>query len=174
MEQTGLVQVYTGRGKGKTTAAFGLALREWGHGGRVCIVQFMKKGEEYGEVLAVRRLEGIDLHQFGRKGFIAKGRQTEEDELLAKEALEFSREALSSGKYDLVVMDEACVALDFQLISLREVLSVVRSRSKGTEVVLTGVNAPVGLIEAADLVTEMRLVKHPYEAGLLARKGIEY
>lgn len=174
MEQPGLVHVYTGNGKGKTTAAFVLAIRTWGHGGRACIVQFMKRGESYGEVKAVRRLHGIVLRQFGREGFVIKGNHSLEDVELARKALAFSAEALSSGEYDLVVMDEVCVALDFGLIEISEVLEAIDVRSQRTEVVLTGINAPKELIERADLVTEMRMMKHPYESGVSAREMIEY
>ncbi|MDD1767660.1 MAG: cob(I)yrinic acid a,c-diamide adenosyltransferase [Methanomassiliicoccales archaeon] len=174
MSQSGLVHVYTGNGKGKTTAAFGLALRTWGHGGQACLVQFMKCGEEYGEVKAVKRLPGIVLRQFGRPGFVIKGKHSQEDVELARQALAFSAEALTSGKYDLVVMDEVCVALDFGLLEVSEVIKAVDSRSEKTEVVLTGINAPKELIEKADLVTEMRMIKHPYESGIIAREMIEY
>ena len=174
MEQPGLVHVYTGNGKGKTTAAFGLALRAWGHGGRACIVQFMKCGENYGEVKAVRRLPGIVLRQFGKEGFMIKGKHSQEDIELARKALAFSAEVLSSGEYDLVVMDEVCVALDFGLLQISDVAKAIESRSRRTEVVLTGVNAPKELIERADLVTEMKMIKHPYESGVSAREMIEY
>ncbi len=174
MGDRGLVLVYTGDGKGKTTAAFGLALRSWGRGRRVCIVQFMKCGEKYGEVRAVRGLAGIELHQFGRKGYVTKGKHKPEDVEMAKEALLFSGKALSSGEFDLVILDEACVAVDFGLIGLPELLSAIDARSPGTDVVVTGRNAPEALIAVADLVTEMRSVKHPYDTGKKARIGIEY
>jgi cob(I)alamin adenosyltransferase len=174
LDRPGLVHVYTGNGKGKTTAAFGLAIRTWGHGGRACIVQFMKCGENYGEVKAVKRLPGIVLRQFGREGFVIKGKHSQEDMELARKALAFSADALCSGEYDLVVMDEVCVALDFGLVEISEVLKAIDSRSQRTEVVLTGINAPKEIIERADLVTEMRMVKHPYESGIRAREMIEY
>jgi cob(I)alamin adenosyltransferase len=174
LDRPGLVHVYTGNGKGKTTAAFGLAIRTWGHGGRACIVQFMKISENCGEVKAVKRLPGIVLRQFGREGFVIKGKHSQEDMELARKALAFSADALYSGEYDLVVMDEVCVALDFGLVEISEVLKAIDSRSQRTEVVLTGINAPKEIIERADLVTEMRMVKHPYESGIRAREMIEY
>jgi cob(I)alamin adenosyltransferase len=134
----------------------------------------MKCGENYGEVKAVRRLPGIVLRQFGREGFMIKGKHSQEDIELARKALAFSAEVLSSGKYDLVVMDEVCVALDFGLLPISAVVEAIDSRSQRTEVVLTGVNAPKELIERADLVTEMRMIKHPYESGISAREMIEY
>jgi cob(I)alamin adenosyltransferase len=173
MAELGLMHVYTGEGKGKTTAAFGLALRAWGRGLRVCVIQFMKCGEDYGEVVAARRLKGLDLFQFGSGKWVDKERHTPEDELLAKSGLAKAKEALTGGKYDVVILDEANVATDFGLLSPAEVLGVVRSRSK-VEVVLTGRYAPEEFIQEADLVTEMKVLKHPYDSGVGARPGVEY
>jgi cob(I)alamin adenosyltransferase len=173
MADLGLMHVYTGPGKGKTTAALGLALRAWGRGLRVCIIQFMKSGEDYGEVVAIRRLKGIDLHQFGSGEFVEMGKHSPEDLRLAGLGLEKAKEALSSGRYDMVIMDEANVAAHFGLLDPGRVLDVVRSRGK-VEVVLTGRNAPAAFLQEADLVTEMSVVKHPYDSGLGARPGVEY
>lgn len=173
MSELGLLQVYTGHGKGKTTAALGLTLRAWGRGLRVCIIQFMKVGEDYGEIMAVRKLEGVDLFQFGRDALIYKGEHTPEDVRLAREGLEKARQALA-GNYDIVILDEINVTVDFGLLAAEEVLKVVRSRAKNVEVVMTGRNAPAVFIEEADLVTEMTCVKHPYESGVMARPGVEY
>lgn len=174
MSGLGLVQVYTGGGKGKTTAALGLALRAWGRGLRICIIQFMKHGDDYGEVVALRKLGAIEISQFGRDKLIHKGRHTKEDERLAHEGLEKAREALASGRYDLVIMDEINVVVDFGILQADEVLEVVRARAGEVEVVLTGRNAPEEIIHEADLVTEMVMRKHPYDRGVMARKGIEY
>lgn len=173
MADLGLMHVYTGDGKGKTTAAFGLALRAWGRGLRVCIVQFMKSGEDYGEVVAARRLKGLDLFQFGSGQWVSKGRHSPQDERLAKQGLRKAREALASGDYDLVILDEVNVAADFGLLSAEEVLKAVRSRGK-VEVVLTGRYAPEAFVREADLVTEMRMLKHPYDSGVDARPGVEF
>ncbi|MCU0862080.1 MAG: cob(I)yrinic acid a,c-diamide adenosyltransferase [Methanomassiliicoccales archaeon] len=173
MSSLGLVQVYTGEGKGKSTAAFGLALRAWGRGLRVCIIQFLKLGEDYGEVQAVRRLAGIDLMQFGGEHFVRKGRHRKEDAERARAGLEKAKEALTSGRFDLVILDEVNVAVDFGLLGPEEVLEAVRSRGE-VEVVLTGRNAPQAFLDEADLVTEMRMVKHPYDQGVEARPGIEF
>jgi cob(I)alamin adenosyltransferase len=170
----GLIQVYTGNGKGKTTAALGLALRAWGRGLRVCVIQFMKVGEEYGEISALRRLSGIDLFQYGRNKLIIKGKHTKEDVRLAKEGLSRAREALSGRDYDVVILDEVNVVAHFGIVTAEEVIEVVRARAPGVEVIMTGRNAPQSFIDEADLVTEMRMVKHPYEAGVLARAGIEF
>ncbi|HUL38907.1 MAG TPA: cob(I)yrinic acid a,c-diamide adenosyltransferase [Methanomassiliicoccales archaeon] len=173
MAGLGLMHVYTGEGKGKTTAAFGLALRAWGRGLRVCIIQFMKHGETYGEIRAVRKLKGIDLFQYGTGKWVGKDKHTREDEALAREALAKAQEALTSGEYDVVVLDEVNVATDFGLLKAEDVLGVVRLRNK-VEVVLTGRYAPKEFLDEADLVTEMRAVKHPYDSGVGARPGVEY
>lgn len=169
----GLLQVYTGEGKGKTTAALGLALRAWGHGLRVGVVQFMKRGEDYGEVLALRRM-GIEVFQFGSGKLIAKGKHCQDDLDCAKRALDLSRSLLRSGEFDLLILDEVNVALYFGLIDIGEVLGALRQRDSGVEVVCTGRNAPEELKREADLVTVMTVEKHPYDEGLEARKGIEY
>lgn len=170
----GLVQVYTGKGKGKTTAALGLALRAWGRGLRVVVIQFMKVGEEYGEIAAIRKLPGIDLFQFGRDKLIVKGKHTEEDVRLAKKGLRKAKQALTGKKYDVVILDEVNVVTYFGMVTAEEVMEVVRSRAPEVEVIMTGRNAPKLFIDEADLVTEMRMVKHPYESGVVARAGIEY
>jgi cob(I)alamin adenosyltransferase len=174
MSELGLMQVYTGEGKGKTTAALGLALRAWGHGLRVCIIQFMKKGEEYGEVEALRRLDGIELYQFGVDRLIFKGEHCQEDVELAERGLQMAQDALCSNDYDLVILDEINVVMDFGILPVDKVLSTVRGRDPGVEVVLTGRNAPEAVIKEADLVTIMKMEKHPYESGVVARKGVEF
>ncbi len=169
----GLLHVYTGEGKGKTTAALGLALRAWGHGLRVCVIQFMKRGEDYGEVMALRRL-GVELFQFGSGKLVVKGRHGQEDLDCASRALELSRSILASGEFDVVVLDEVNMAIFFDLVECRKVLEALRSRAPGVEVVCTGRNATDELRREADLVTVMTVEKHPYDEGLNARKGIEY
>ena len=165
--------MYTGKGKGKTTAALGLALRAWGRGLRVCVVQFMKQGEDYGEIKALRAMD-IDLFQFGRGVLLFEKGVTAEDKRLGRAALEKAKEAMTSGKYDIVVLDEANVAAYYGVVAAKEVVEAIRARGKEVEVVLTGRNAPQEFIEEADLVTEMVMRKHPYEKGLEARMGIEY
>lgn len=173
-EGLGLVQVYTGDGKGKTTAALGLALRAAGHGLRTYVGQFMK-GQKYGELEAVNRLKPlITIEQFGQPGFVHVQQATPEDVALAHAGLERVRQALHSGEYDLVVMDEINVALFFELLTVDEVLSIIENRPPGVELVLTGRRVPDEIIAHADLVTEMREVKHPYHKGIKSRRGIEY
>ncbi len=173
-EQLGLLQVYTGDGKGKTTAALGLAMRAWGRGLKVCMIQFMKKGEDYGEILALRKMEGIDLYQFGSDRLVTNTSVLPEDIAMAHRALALAEYAMTSGEYDVIILDEINVALFFGLISPSEVLSSLRKRRKEVEVVLTGRNAPPEIIEEADLVTRMVAEKHPYDKGVIARAGIEF
>lgn len=172
--EQGLVQVYTGDAKGKSTAAFGLALRAAGHGFKVVIIQFMKT-PDYGEHRSFQRLAPeIEVKTFGRKGFIHRGGARPEDYEQAAAALTCAGKIMHSGEVDILILDEINNALYFGLLKEEEVLDFLRQRPAGVEVVLTGRNAPAGIIAVADLVTEMRQVKHPYEKGIKARKGIEY
>lgn len=173
-EPPGLIQLYTGDGKGKTTAALGLALRAAGHGLRTYIGQFMK-GQSYGELEAARRLSPeLTIEQYGLPSFVHVNQATAEDVRLAQEGLERARAAMHSGCYHIVVLDEVCVALHFKLLTLEQVLAFLDEKPPQVELVLTGRRAPPGLIERADLVTEMREVKHPYARGVPARRGIEH
>ena len=169
----GLVQIYTGDGKGKTTAALGLSLRAAGRGLKVFIAQFVK-GMYYGELKAIERFAPqITLKQYGRKCFI-EDEPTEEDVRLAREGWREVREVLKKEEYDLLILDELGIALHYRLISLEEVRELIRDKPGSVELVLTGRKIPQALYEQADLVTEMREVKHYYGAGVQARKGIEY
>jgi cob(I)alamin adenosyltransferase len=170
----GLIQVYTGDGKGKTTAALGLALRAAGHGLHTYFGQFMK-GQQYGELEAARLLAPyLTIAQYGRPTFVHVHEATPEDVRMAHEGLYSARAAMRSGRYAIVVLDEVCVALHFGLLTLDEVLAFVDEKPDGVELVLTGRRAPEALLARADLVTEMREVKHPYAQGIQARRGIEY
>jgi len=182
----GRVQVYTGNGKGKTTAALGTALRAVGHGLRVCVVQFLKKGWESGERSAAKRLAPeLEIRAFGAAQWGDRSKASagapwwelppsEEDRSQAREAMEFARSAVAGGKWDIVVVDEVFGALARGLISLDDVLGLIRTRPARVELILTGREAPPEVVEAADLVTEMAEVKHPFRRGVKARKGIEY
>mgnify|MGYP006278522487 CR=1 FL=1 len=168
----GCLQVYTGDGKGKTTAALGLALRAAGAGMHVYIAQFMK-GRDYSELHALRRLSpGIEVRRFGLRHFLV-GVPTEEDRAVARSGLEAAREVLVAGNHDLVILDEANVAVDMGLFAVDDLLAVVDARPCAVELVVTGRKAHPRLIERADLVTEMREIKHYYRCGLPARTGIE-
>jgi len=172
--ERGLTQVYTGDGKGKTSAAFGLALRAVGRGLRVFVIQFIKGGFDYGELHVVGGLPRFDLVSYGRGQFIDRESPDEVDIAQARRALEHAREILGEGRHDVVILDEVTVAITFGLISVEDVLSLIRKKPGNVELVLTGRGAPDEIIEAADLVTEMREIKHPFNAGIKARKGIEY
>lgn len=168
----GYIQVYTGDGKGKTTAALGLAVRAAGHGMRTFIGQFMK-GQDYGELAALRDHPLITIEQFGKPSFIHVCRATPEDIALAQRGLERAHEVLTGGEYDIVVLDEIDVAVFFELISEDDVLTLIEARPPHVELIITGRRAPQAVIDRADLVTEMREVKHYYQQGVIARKGIE-
>lgn len=172
--EKGLVQVYTGNGKGKTSAAFGLALRAAGNGLKVYIIQFIKGGFEYGELYVVDKIPNLTLKAFGRGKFVMAKPPEQEDVRLADEALQHAKKIVKSGKYDVVILDEVAVALDLKLICLKDVLELIRSKPEHVELVLTGRNAPQEIVEVADLVTEMKEVKHPFSKGFPARKGIEH
>ena len=168
----GLVQIYTGDGKGKTTAALGLALRAAGWGYRTFIGQFMK-GVDYGELRSVQLLAPyVTIEQFGRPSFVHE--PAPEDRALAHKGLQRIGEVMASGAYQIVIMDEICVALHFRLVTVAEVLDLMAGRPAQVELVLTGRRAPQELVERADLVTEMVAVKHPYERGIPARRGVEF
>lgn len=171
-ERLGLVHIYTGNGKGKTTAAFGLAVRMLGSGGKVAIVQFMKAPKAYGEQKKIEEC-GALIESFGLPKFV-HGKPSEEDIEAAKRALARARELASSGEWDLVILDEVCVALGFNMLDTEEVRELIKSKAPHTELVLTGRYCPEELFELADYVTEMREIKHPYQRGVIARRGVEY
>lgn len=168
----GYVHVYTGNGKGKTTAALGLALRAVGAGYSVFIGQFIKS-ERYSEVEVLERLiPEVDCRQFGR-GCWLRGEPSQQDVDLVQQAMKTVREIFLLERYRVVVLDELVTALYFKLVDLSQVLDLLAAKPANVELVLTGRYAPEALIAAADLVTEMRELKHYYEQGVLARKGIE-
>ncbi|MGQ9476980.1 MAG: cob(I)yrinic acid a,c-diamide adenosyltransferase [Candidatus Bipolaricaulia bacterium] len=204
-DELGLLSLYWGDGKGKTTAALGLALRALGHGFRVHLIQFFKGGSksgfqredpvarggamsdgvgrqearlrdpcEYGELIALRRFENFSFEQFGVSDWII-GEPTPEQKELGRRALAASKEAISSGGYDLVILDEILYAVSLRVLSVDDILGLLEQKAPKTEVVLTGSHQRLPELEAlADLVTEFRKIKHPYDRGIKARKGIEY
>ena len=170
----GLVQVYTGDGKGKSTAALGLCFRAAGHGFKSYIIQFMKGQIVYGELEAVKKMEPIiTIVQMGRPEFVNKKDPDPVDVGMAREAFAHARQIVAAGDHDIVVLDEVNVAMDFGLVSVDEVLDLIRTKPPFVELVLTGRFCPEKVIEAADLVTEMKLVKHYYDHGVGSRNGIE-
>lgn len=172
-EQLGLVHVYTGNGKGKTTAALGLALRAMGNGLNVAMVQFMKCDQYYGEYQISKDLPRLTLLPMGRDCLIHEDKVSQADIDAAEAALAKSRELLGSGQYDLVILDEVNVSIKFGLVKVEDVVRMLKERPPRVEVVLTGRYAPPEIVELADLVTEMRCLKHPYTKGVPARAGIE-
>ena len=170
----GFIQVYTGKGKGKTTAAFGLALRAAGAGMKVFIAQFAK-GREYSELKSIRKFEDlITVRQYGRESFMRKKNGPEqEDIILAAGGLKEVMAILKSGEYQLVILDEANIAVHLKLFSVRELIKIMDEKPDHVELVITGRNADPAVIERADLVTEMLAVKHYYDKGIQARTGIE-
>jgi cob(I)alamin adenosyltransferase len=171
----GLVQIFTGDGKGKTTAALGTVLRAAGHGLKVFVIFFVKGDYPYGEYSTLSRLPNVKTASFGLRQFIRKESGANPEEIAqAQAALSAAREAITSGNYDLVVLDEINVALYFELIKPEEVLQLIKDKPPHVELILTGRKADSQLIEVADLVTEMVKIKHPFDKGIKARKGIEF
>jgi cob(I)alamin adenosyltransferase len=174
-EVSGLVIVFTGNGKGKTTAAMGMALRAWGQGLKILMLQFIKGGNRYGELKAAENLPGFEIVPMG-EGFV---RDAPDDKMAghrqaAREAVSRAREEIASGGWDMIILDEINYALGFGLISEEEVLELIDIKPPVLHLVLTGRGAADKVIEKADLVTEMREVKHPYAKGIKAQKGVEF
>ncbi len=177
----GLVQVYWGNGKGKTTASLGLALRALGRGAKVHLVQFMKGGiegnkdfEEYGELNGLKKFRNFSFRRFGAKKWVV-GKPGPEHLQQGKEALDYSKKIASSGDYDLAIVDEILYAVQLGVVSEDDVLSLIDAKAKGTELVLTGSHKPLEKIFArADLVTEMKKHRHPFDNGVQARLGVEF
>jgi cob(I)alamin adenosyltransferase len=166
-----MIQVYTGNGKGKTTAALGLALRASGAGLNVYIGQFAK-GNSCSEHVALKKIKNIKLEQFGKEGFIL-GKAQEMDLEFSRQGMERVKKIIACRNYQVVILDEINIALKLKLVSLKDVLDLVKSTPKNIELILTGRYAPAQLIKVADLVSQIREIKHYYRCGLKARKGIE-
>lgn len=171
-EGKGFIQLYTGNGKGKTTAAIGLAVRAVGAGKKVFIGQFVK-GMHYAELDSLKRFPEIVLRQYGLDCFI-KNEPTQRDIDVARNGLKEVSSIIEDGYFDMVILDELCIALYYNLFEIEKVIAILKSKPKLMEIVLTGRYAPNELIEIADLVTEMKEVKHYYNNGIQARKGFEY
>lgn len=170
----GLIQVFTGNGKGKTSAALGSILRAAGHNLKVFIVFFMKGKYPYGEFSSLPRLPNVEVASFGLRCLVDPNNINPEEIDQAELALKTARQAMLSGKYDMVVLDEVNVAVYFKLIRPDDVIQLIEEKPPGVELILTGRYAEISVIERADLVTEMVKIKHPYDRGVKARKGIEY
>jgi len=180
--ERGLVQLFFGNGKGKTTAAIGGAIRMLGHGGRVLMVQMLKGegGEEgewfpYGELRAIERLDNFKVRQMGLPGFMSEGdKPTPAHRKIARDAIDYSRNEAASNDWDMVIVDEITEALHFDLITIEDIFDLISAKNHETELVLTGRFAPLQLIEKVDLATELIKIKHPYKKGVDARRGIEF
>lgn len=192
--EKGLIQVYTGDGKGKTTASLGLALRAAGHELQVYIIQFMKGVSYSGELLSIPRLAPyIKIKSFGRgcaraagirggfahctgcgQCFVMPGKVSDEDRETARMAFELAKEVIMSDEYDLIILDEIINAVHYDLVSVEQIKELAAKKPELVEIVMTGRNVPDEIVEIADLVTEMKMIKHPYEQGIKSRWGIEY
>ncbi|MDD5255187.1 MAG: cob(I)yrinic acid a,c-diamide adenosyltransferase [Candidatus Omnitrophica bacterium] len=167
-----MIQVYTGNGKGKTTAALGLALRAAGRGLRVHIIQFLKKGC-YGETIALKKFKNVTLRQFGSGSFVS-GKASSLDKKRATDGLRDARRALLSGEYQVIILDEVNAALSCGALCAQELCALLEEAPSGIELILTGRNAPSALLRKADLITVMQASKHYYRKGVKGRKGIEF
>ena len=177
MGKDGLVIVYSGNGKGKTTAALGMALRAVGHNYKICMIQFIKGSWHYGEIVSSRRLEPeFELIAIG-KGFVGildDKHSKEEHKKIANEAIKISKEKIQSGKYNIIILDEVNYAINLGLIDVNVVLDLIKLKPPELNLVLTGNHVKTKIIEVADLVTEMKQVKHPFQLGIKAKKGIDF
>ena len=169
-----MLEVYTGDGKGKTTAALGLALRATGHGWNVLVIQFMKGSPDYGEIVAAKGVKGLTVVQTGLPTFVEKGNPGPEDLAEAQRGLTLAREALASNKYRMVILDEINVAVDYCLVRLDDALALIDACPETVELVFTGRGAKPAVIDRADLVSEVKEVKHPYQKGIVNRVGIDH
>ena len=177
MGKDGLVIVYTGKGKGKTTAALGIALRAVGHNYKICMIQFIKGSWHYGEMTSSKRLEPeFELTAIGKGfvGIIDDKTSIEKHKKIAGEALRISRKKIRSENYDVVILDEINYAVNLGLVKLEDVLDIIKIKPPHVNLILTGNYAKKEIIEAADLVTEMKEIKHPFKAGIKAKKGIDF
>jgi cob(I)alamin adenosyltransferase len=169
----GYIHIYTGNGKGKTTAAFGLAMRATGASKKVFIAQFVK-GKMYSEIKTVQQhLPSIEIKQYGLGCFIEKD-PTPEDISAARNGLEECTRILTSNKYDMIILDEVFIAIFFRLFSVDDLITLIQNKPSQLELIMTGRYAPLEIIDLADLVTEMKEIKHYYNKGIEAREGIEY
>lgn len=175
-DRQGLIMVHTGNGKGKTTAALGLGLRAWGQGFRVLVVQFIKGGWRYGELAAIEKLAPDFVIQQLGEGFVKGSSEDKmaEHRAAAQNALTQAREAVKAGNWDMIILDEINYAVKYNLITAKEVLDFLQDKPPALHLVLTGRDAEAEVIAKADLVTEMKEVKHPYQKGIKAQKGIEF
>jgi cob(I)alamin adenosyltransferase len=171
--EKGFVHIYTGNGKGKTTAAIGLGIRATGEGLKVYMIQFMK-GRRYSEIDALKNMKNFTVIQFGRDEFVSKKNPEQIDIDLARKGFEHAKEIIKNGEHDLIILDEINVAVDFKLIPLKDVLKLMDEKPEKVELVLTGRYSHPDMVKQADLVSEILEIKHPYQNGIQSRKGIDW
>ncbi|MCX8014733.1 MAG: cob(I)yrinic acid a,c-diamide adenosyltransferase [candidate division WOR-3 bacterium] len=166
--------MYTGNGKGKTTAAIGQAIRALGHNYKVLMIQFMKGDPNYGEIKTIKKIKNFKVIQSGLPTFVEKGNPSKQDIKLAEKGFALAKKAIKEKKYQMIILDEINVAIDYGLVKLPDVIELVKTCPKQIELILTGRYAPKELIDLADLVSEIKEIKHPYQKGFVSRKGIDY
>jgi cob(I)alamin adenosyltransferase len=173
----GYVHLITGEGPGKTTSALGISLRCLGHGMRICIVQFLKGKNDnasFGEIKSLKHFKNLLIKQFGRGSFLQRNKVNPSDIDMVNKGLKFALDKMMSKEYDLIILDEVNVALDYGLLEIEKVLSLIKSKPNNIELILTGRNAPDQLYAVADYIVVIHSLRHPFENGVQARKGIEY
>lgn len=171
--EKGFIHVYTGNGKGKTTAAIGLGIRATGEGLKVYMIQFMK-GRRYSEIDALDHIQNFTVVQFGRDEFVSKENPEQIDIDLARKGFEQAKKIINKGEHDVVILDEINVAVDYNLIPLNDVLQLLEEKPKKVELILTGRYASPEVVKQADIVSEILEIKHPYQNGIESRKGIDW
>lgn len=171
--EKGFIHIYTGNGKGKTTAAIGLGIRATGEGLKVYMIQFMK-GRRYSEIDALKNMKNFTVVQFGRDEFVSKENPEQIDIDLARKGFEHAKEIIKNGEHDLIILDEINVAVDFKLIPLKDVLKLMNEKPEKVELVLTGRYTHPDMVKQADIVSEILEIKHPYQNGIQSRKGIDW
>ncbi len=173
MSDSGRIIVNTGDGKGKTTAALGTAFRALGHGQKVCVIQFLKGQGTYGERILAKKFDTLDWHICG-KGFVFNKKDIEEDRQVAREGFALAKSVIEGDTYDLVILDEITYLPVYDFLPVEDIVTMLKNKPHRLNVILTGRNAPSELVEIADTVSEMKAVKHAYEKGIKAQKGVEY
>lgn len=175
----GYIQVYTGNGKGKTTASLGLAMRALGRSWKVLIIMFTKGGNDYGELNSFRNLsqeisDNLTIIQAGMDRIVYEGNKSKEDATEISKGWEIAKKAIKNDEYNLIILDEANIAIDLGFIDIKEVIEVLKNKPQEMEIVLTGRNAKKEIVDIAHLVSEIKPIKHYWDTGVVARKGIEY
>ncbi len=173
MKRKGRIIINTGDGKGKTTAALGTVFRALGHGHRVCVIQFLKGQGRYGERVMAEKLENLDWFICG-KGFVFTKENIDDDRKVAREGFEIAKEKVESGEYDLIVLDEITYLPMYDFLEVEKIVELIQNKPENLSLILTGRGASPELMEVADTVSEMRVIKHAYERGIKAQKGIEF